>query len=309
MSILLIGATGQLGSELLVELGELGPLVATCRSSRASGVIQHCGVDLAVPDSVRRVVREVRPGIIINAAAYTAVDAAETDSATAYAINETAPRVLAEEATRIAATLLHYSTDYVFNGDSTRPWNEADPVDPLNTYGRSKAAGETAIRASGAAHLIIRTSWLYGRTGRNFVKTMLQKAGTPSELAVVSDQVGSPTSANFVARATRHILTQASVDAALFEKLGGTLHLACSGETSWHGFAAAILDLAAESGLVPTRPRIRPVSSAEFSTPACRPQYSRLDCSKWIDNFGLAPPAWDEELRNRLASVYAGLTG
>jgi dTDP-4-dehydrorhamnose reductase len=305
MSILLIGASGQLGSELLVELGELGPLVATVRSSQATAKIARCGVDLAVPDTVSAVIREVRPRIIVNAAAYTAVDAAESDTATAHAINETAPRVLADEAARLGALLVHYSTDYVFNGNSTRPWNEDDPVDPVNAYGRSKAAGEAAIRASGAAHLIIRTSWLYGRTGRNFVKTMLQMAARQNEIAVVNDQVGSPTSTHFVARATRHILAQAVGDARWFEQFGGTLHVACAGETSWHGFATAIFSQVAELGLPLSRPQLRSVATSDLSTVARRPQYSRLDTSKLVRRFGLVPPSWDEELRNHLASIYA----
>jgi dTDP-4-dehydrorhamnose reductase len=309
MSILLIGAQGQLGSELQAELRDLGPLVATCRSGGATDAIVRSGVDLTVPESIRAVIREVQPRIIVNAAAYTAVDAAESDPTTAYAINETAPGMLADEAARLGALLVHFSTDYVFNGDSTRPWNEEDRIDPVNEYGRSKAAGEAAVRASGAAHLIIRTSWLYGRTGRNFVKTMLQSAARQSEIRVVDDQVGSPTSAHFVARATRHILAQASADAAWFEQFGGTLHVACAGEASWHDFATEIIFEAAELGLLQTRPRVRPVSSSEFAAPARRPRYSRLDTSRLVQRFGLIPPAWDEELRNRLASVYAGQAG
>jgi dTDP-4-dehydrorhamnose reductase len=310
MTTLLIGASGQLGTELLMQLphqsAAWGPVVAACRSPELS---KRCGwrtLDLASADSIRALVREVRPQVIVNAAAYTNVDAAEGDAAAAHAVNALGPGILAEEAKRIGAVLLHYSTDYVFGGRSTRPWREDDPIEPLNEYGKSKAAGEAAIRASGARHLILRTSGLYSPYGRNFVKTMFQLAAQRKELTVVNDQTSSPTSARFVATATCGILAHFAAGPDRLAEQEGTFHVACAGETSWYGFATAVFRHAAELGLATPQPLLKAVTSAEFQAAATRPKYSCLDTGKLSRGFGVLPPHWDEELRQRLPEIAAG---
>lgn len=308
MTILLLGAGGQLGSELRGTLGDLENVVAVGRRGVTSSEgMPQAAIDLADTDALRSLVRQVRPRIIVNAAAYTAVDAAESDVAAAHAINAVAPGVLAEAAAELDAALVHYSTDYVFNDAATRPWREDDPVDPLNTYGRSKAAGEAAIRSSGARHLILRTGWLYGAGGRNFVKTMLRLAARQHNIAVVDDQRGTPTSVRFVAQVTRALFAQAAGDSEWFDARGGTLHVACAGETSWHGFAVAIFDQAVSLGLLPFGPQVRPISSAEYPTPARRPKYSTLDTGKLRETYAIVPPDWLRELHSELPGVYASL--
>ena len=296
--ILLIGKTGQIGWELERTLAQLGPLVVPGRAD----------IDLARPDSIRHRVREIGPKLIVNAAAYTAVDLAESETEAAMAINGTAPGVLAEEAKRLGVPLVHYSTDYVFDGrprrgpdGNARPYVETDEVGPINAYGRSKLAGEQAIRAVAPVHLIFRTSWVYAARGRNFLKTIQRLAAEREELRVVSDQIGSPTWARVVAEATAQILAatwSGSGPGDLSDK-GGLYHFSAAGSTSWYGFAEAIF--AAETAVGNRVPRVEPISTDEYSLPAKRPAYSVLDSGALAQTFGVSLPPWQHQLSLCLA--------
>ncbi|MEW5864655.1 MAG: dTDP-4-dehydrorhamnose reductase [Pseudomonadota bacterium] len=271
MRILLTGAGGQLGRELARRLPALGELVATDRAA----------LDLSDPDAIRRTVRAARPQVIVNAAAYTAVDRAEAEPEAAHAVNATAPAVLAEEARRLGALLVHYSTDYVFDGEKRAPYVEDDPPNPLNVYGRTKLAGEQALRASGARHLILRTSWVYAPHGRNFLLAIARRARAGEPLRVVDDQTGVPTSAAFLAEASVRILAAA-------ERAEGLYHLAPAGSTTWCGFARAIV---ARLGL---EVAVTPISTAEYPAAARRPAYSVLDSSRARAAFDLPAMDWRE---------------
>jgi len=262
------------GWELERTLAPLGEVIATDRST----------LDLSDIDAVRRVVREVKPEIIVNAAAYTAVDRAESEPELAMRINGIAPRVLAEEAKRLGALLLHYSTDYVFDGTKSTPYVESDVPSPINAYGQSKLAGEQAIEASGASHLILRTSWVYGPRGKNFLLTMLRLARERDELHVVNDQRGTPTSAIALASATAQILWRRRAEA------NGLCHLTSAGETTWFGFAEAILERAHPK--LKSVPRLVPITTAEYVTPAKRPANSVLDCSNASRSLGVQLADW-----------------
>lgn len=286
MKILLTGATGQLGRELKRSLACLGEVVAR----------DHGQLDLANPDALRDAVRAMAPMVIVNAAAYTAVDKAETESAAADAINEVAPGILAEEVKRSGALLIHYSTDYVFDGRKPSPYNETDTTAPLSAYGRSKRAGEQAIAAAGARHLILRTSWVYGLHGANFLKTMLRLGRERDELAVVGDQFGAPTWSRHLADVTALILARREIPDGLY-------HLAAAGETSWHGYAEAIFAEAQRAGLLDKSPLVRRIASADFPLPAPRPVNSRLDCAKFRRDFELALPDWRVGLADCLADA------
>ncbi|MEX2150256.1 MAG: dTDP-4-dehydrorhamnose reductase [Steroidobacteraceae bacterium] len=271
MKILLTGATGQVGWELRRTLAPLGEV----RS------LDRFGLDLADAPVIVATVRALQPEVIVNAAAYTAVDKAESEREAAFAVNATAPRVLAEEAKRIGAFLVHYSTDYVFDGEKSTPYIEDDAARPINVYGESKLAGEQAILRSGCRHLVLRTSWVYGPRGRNFYLTMLRLARERPELKVVDDQVGAPTSSLEIARAT----------AALLEKRAqGLYHMAAAGETSWCGFARALLQRA---GIATPVAAIR---TEDYPAPAKRPRNSRLDCSRLRADCGVALAPWEEQL-------------
>ncbi|MCE9553379.1 MAG: dTDP-4-dehydrorhamnose reductase [Planctomycetes bacterium] len=305
-TILLTGANGQLGQELLRSLQPHGRIVAAIRpGSTAPGNCESRQVDLASTSHLRQLVREVCPSLIVNAAAYTAVDAAENDRDTTMAVNGIAPGVLAEEACRLRAALIHFSTDYVFGGTGHRSWREDDAPGPVNFYGQSKLAGEEAIRRAGVVHWILRTSWLYGVGGRNFINTMQRLAAEQSEINVVDDQVGAPTSAAYVADVTSEMIAQAGGGASMCDECSGTFHVACAGETTWHGVATKIFALATELGLGIPIPRIRAIASADYGSAARRPLNSRLDTNRLRRAFGLAPPRWDEELRARLPELYA----
>lgn len=286
MKILLTGAAGQLGRELKRSLACLGELVAC----------DHGQLDLTDADGLRDAVRALAPTAIVNAAAYTAVDKAETESATADAINATAPGILAEEAKRLGAMLIHFSTDYVFDGNKPSPYNETDATAPLSAYGRSKLAGEQAISASGARHLIFRTSWVYGLHGANFMKTMLRLGREREELAVVGDQIGAPTW-------TRHLADITALILARRDAPDGLYHLAAAGETSWHGYAEAIFAEARRVGLLDKSPVVRRITGADYPLPAPRPANSRLDCSKFRRDFELALPDWRIGLADCLADA------
>ena len=281
--ILLTGVNGQVGWELHRSLAPLGQVVAM--DSKA--------LDLTDADAIRAKVREVAPRIIVNPAAYTAVDKAESEPGRARLVNAVAPAVLAEAAGECGAMLVHYSTDYVFDGRKETPYLEDDVTHPLNVYGATKLDGEAAIRASGVRHLILRTSWVYGARGGNFLLTMQRLMQERPELRIVDDQIGAPTWSRMIAEATALILAQCLSPARGADRPEpwGTYHLTCGGETSWYGFAAAI----AELGGYPTR--LTPIPSSDYPTPARRPANSRLDNGKLARVFGLRLPHWREALK------------
>lgn len=276
MRILLTGAGGQVGRELARLLAAHGDVTATERAT----------LDLAQPDAIVSAVRDARPDLVINAGAYTAVDLAEREREAAFAVNATAPRILAEEAKRIGALLIHYSTDYVFDGGATTPYDEDAPTGPLNVYGDSKLAGERAIRASGARALVLRTSWVYGLGGKNFFLTIRRLARERDELRIVADQTGTPNWAFTLAQATVALVAQGLPGLA---ERSGLYHLSCTGFTTWHGFASAIVGDA-------KKPRVTPITSAAYPTPARRPAYGVLATARFRSTFGFALPAWQDAL-------------
>jgi dTDP-4-dehydrorhamnose reductase len=290
--ILLTGANGQVGFELTRMLQGLGVVIALDRS----------GLDLSNPVKIRAVVRELKPTIIINAAAYTAVDRAETELELALRINGDAPGILAEEAKQLGALLIHYSTDYVFDGVKESAYVENDSTNPQNAYGRSKLAGELAVAEVGGAHLILRTSWVYGLRGENFLLTMLRLAAERPELRIVADQYGAPTWSTTVAAMTTHIVAQGLIsccnDADWWHKKSGVYHLTASGSTSWFGFAEAIFELSGRE----LAPKMTAIATADYPMSAKRPANSRLANDKLIDAFALRPPNWRVALGLALAS-------
>ncbi len=293
MKILLFGKTGQVGWELQRSLAPLGQLVAL-----GSGSSEMCG-DLRDADGIAHTVRTIAPDVIVNAAAHTAVDKAESEPELAGALNARAPGILADEALRCGALLVHYSTDYVFDGSGTRPWTETDPTGPLGVYGRTKLEGEEAIRHAGCRHLIFRTSWVYAARGKNFAKTMLKLAAERDRLTVIADQFGAPTGAELLADVTAHALRQArSVPA-----VDGTYHLAAGGETTWHGFATFVCDFARRAGVPLRATAIDPVPTSAFPTPAKRPPNSRLDTSKLRGTFDLRLPHWQNGVERMLTEI------
>jgi dTDP-4-dehydrorhamnose reductase len=284
MRILVLGRSGQVGAALTQSLQGLGELIALDRAQ----------LDLTNPDAIRTTLRELQPQIVINAAAYTAVDAAESDQAMAFQINAVAPRVMAEESERLGAALIHYSTDYVFDGGKQGAWMEDDATAPLSVYGYSKLAGEQAITDVGGTHLILRTSWVYGLHGKNFLLTMLKLAESRDSLAIVDDQIGAPTWALTIADATSAIIRDAGEPAQL-AALSGIYHLCAGGHTSWFGFAQAIFSHAS----VQRKPQLRPITTAEYPTPAQRPHNSILNTDKFRRSFGDLP-TWDDALQTCL---------
>ena len=282
-TILLIGAGGQLGRELAAALPAAGDVVACGRTE----------LDLAEPAAIVRCVREVAPSLIVNAAAYTGVDRAETEHDAAFAINERAPGVLAEEAKRAGAVLIHYSTDYVFDGARTTPYGESAPTHPLSVYGASKLAGERAIAASGAFALTLRTSWVYARHGQNFLVTMQKLATTRSELRVVADQTGVPNWSRALAGATVRLIAQGTNYIA---ERAGLYHLSAQGQATWYEFARAIIG-------DDTHVRVTPISTADYPTPAKRPAYAVLDSTRFAGTFGFALPDWQTLLQQCLRSA------
>jgi len=297
-TILLTGKTGQLGSELNRLLPKLGQVIAP----------ELTDLDLSKPEQILQVMRDTRPQLIVNAAAYTAVDAAETDQVNALAVNAEAPRLLALEAKKLGATLVHYSTDYVFDGSKKAPYVEADSPNPLNFYGRTKLRGDEAIRNSGAAHLIFRASWVYATHGRNFLLTILRLATEREELKIVDDQVGAPTCAFDLAEATTRILAGANSQFILAE-VSDTYHMTAAGQTTWYEFASAILEEAriapqnlswltsATNGRPLLAGRVLPISSAEFHSPTQRPAYSVLSNARLKQAFGVTLPDWRTQLQ------------
>ena len=294
MKILLLGRTGQLGAALAPALATLGEVVA----------LDRAGLDLAKPAAIPAIVAHHRPDVIVNAAAYTAVDRAESEAELAMTINGEAPGALAEAGRRTGAALVHFSTDYVFDGTLDRPYREDDAPHPLNAYGRSKLEGERTVQASGAAALILRTSWLYGAGGVNFLETMLRLGRAREELAVVDDQRGAPTTVQVVADATAAILAQAKRDPTrFFGSKGGLCHLACRGETSWHGFASSIFEEGRRRGLAFAVRTVRPIPTSGYPTPARRPANSRLDLGRLKNRFGVEPLDWRAALGTAMDAV------
>ncbi|CAG0963690.1 dTDP-4-dehydrorhamnose reductase [Burkholderiales bacterium] len=281
-AILVTGAAGQLGCELVHALAPLGEVVGVDRAQ----------LDLADPGAIVATVRRVKPALIVNAGAYTSVDLAEKEPALAEAVNGVAPGVLAEEAKRAGALLVHWSTDYVFDGAAGAPYDEDAPARPLSSYGRSKLAGERAVAASGARALVFRTSWVYGRRGRNFLLTMQRLAAERPEIRVVDDQTGVPNWCRDLARATARL---ASHGLPWLAERGGLYHMSARGSTTWYGFARAILAGVASA-------RVVPITSAEYPTPARRPAYGVLGTARFERTFGFALPDWHTSLAECLAS-------
>ena len=295
MTVLLFGGNGQVGHELRRSLRALGDVVVTTRSGQLPEGARCEVADFDCPDSLAALVQRVAPAIVVNAAAYTAVDKAEDDVDAAFRTNAEAPGVLARACALRDIPFVHYSTDYVFDGQGSRPYREDDPTAPLGVYGASKLAGEDAVRAAGDRHLILRTAWVYGRHGHNFMKTMLRLGADRDELRVVADQVGTPTPAALIADVTAELL-------GLRDAPSGTFHLTPRGETSWHGFAEAILEEALALGLIPRAPKVIPIATSDYPTRARRPGYSRLDIGRLEQVLGRALPEWRTGLRQVLGS-------
>ena len=295
MTVLLFGGNGQVGHELRRSLRALGDVVVTTRSGELPDGARCEVADFDRPDSLAELVERVAPAIVVNAAAYTAVDKAEDDVDAAFRTNAEAPGVLARACALRDIPFVHYSTDYVFDGQGSRPYREDDPTAPLGVYGASKLAGEDAIRAAGGRHLILRTAWVYGQHGHNFMKTMLRLGAERDELRVVADQVGTPTPAALIADVTTELL-------GLRDAPSGTFHLTPRGETSWHGFAEAILEEALARGLIPRAPKVIPIATSDYPTRARRPGYSRLDIGRLEQVLGRALPEWRTGLRQVLGS-------
>lgn len=293
MKILLLGKNGQVGWELQRSLAPLGELVALDFDS-----INFCG-DFTNLTGLAQTVRALAPDVIVNAAAHTAVDKAQSEPELARTINALAPAVLAEEALRLNACLVHYSTDYVFDGRGDQPWLETDSTAPLSVYGSTKLEGEQLIAQSGCKHLIFRTSWVYGARGGNFAKTMLRMAQERDMLKVIDDQIGAPTGADLLSDVTAHAIRAAQANVDLF----GLYHLAASGETSWHGYACFVLDFAKRAGESLKVTAIEPVPSSAFPTPAIRPHNSRLNTIKLQNVFGLKLPDWQLGVSRMLTEV------
>lgn len=293
MKILLLGKSGQVGWELGRSLAPLGELIALDRHST-----DYCG-DLSDLAGLNDTILKINPDIIVNAAAYTAVDKAESDIATATLINAEAPGVMANAAVKIDSLLVHYSTDYVFNGVEGAPWCELDAVSPINAYGKSKFLGECAIINSGCRHLIFRTSWVYAARGHNFIKTMLRLAKDRNELKIINDQCGSPTGADLIADITALVLNQPN------KWIDGIYHLTAGGETTWYEYAQYIFEYARNQGeLLKLKPgAVIPVLSDQFITPAKRPLNSRLDCTKLKEQFSLCLPDWRIGIARTLSEI------
>jgi dTDP-4-dehydrorhamnose reductase len=291
--ILLLGKNGQVGWELQRSLSPLGTLVALDR--------HDAGGDLSQPQAVAERIAQERPQVIVNAAAYTAVDKAESDADLCRTINRTAAQAMAQAAASVGALLVHYSTDYVFNGSGQTPWAEADDTGPLNVYGQTKLEGEQAIVASGCKHLIFRTSWVYGSRGGNFAKTMLRLAQEREQLQVINDQHGAPTGADLIADVSAHAIRATLTNPAL----AGLYHLVASGETTWHGYAAHCIEQARAAGLAIKVPahQVLAVPTSAFPTPAQRPHNSRLSTTKLQQHFGLQLPHWQQGVQRLLQTI------
>ena len=295
MKILLLGRNGQVGWELQRSLAPLGTVIAL--TSRASDNPQGLCGDLRDRAGLAQTMRQVAPDVIVNAGAYTAVDKAQSEPDAAFAINAHGPQTLAQEASRLGAWLVHFSSDYVYDGNGTQPWRESAAGAPLSVYGQSKLAGDLAVAAH-TQHLIVRTSWVYGARGGNFAKTMLRLAKQGTPLKVIDDQIGAPTGADLLADVCAHMLVRARAQ----PDLAGLYHCAAAGQTSWHGYAQFVLAQAAALGqnLQVQASAVQPIGTADYPTAAVRPLNSRLDCQKLCDSFSLHLPFWQQGVRRLL---------
>lgn len=301
MRILLFGANGQVGTELRRSLAPLGDVVATTRSGTLDDGSACEIADFDAPASLPALIERVAPDIVVNAAAYTAVDRAETDRDAAFRANAEAPGRIAEACAKRGARLIHYSTDYVFDGRGTRPYREDDPTGPAGVYGASKLAGEVAIARAGADHLILRTAWIYAAHGKNFLRTMLRLAAEREALRVVADQTGTPTSAALIADVTALTLARPGIS--------GIRHLTASGQTTWHGFAEAIVAGAHARGLLPRAVPVEPITTADYPTPAARPAYSVLDTTRLQSDLHMSFAAWGDTLSATLDALAPAMHG
>jgi dTDP-4-dehydrorhamnose reductase len=292
--ILLTGVSGQVGGALREPLGAIGTVVALDRSQ----------LDLSLPETIPNVLSDVAPELIVNPAAYTAVDRAEGEAEIAHRVNAEAPRQIAVWAAARGIPLVHFSTDYVFDGSGERPWREQDPTGPLSVYGASKVAGEVAIREAQGPHLILRTSWVYAAQGANFLTTIAHLAHQRRELRIVADQIGAPTPARTIARIVTAIVEQCRSDLqARFADAGGIVNVATSGETSWHDFATAIIDQLKARGNELLVETIVPIRTQDYPARARRPHNSRLDLTCLSQHFGIIPPSWEEALDEELGGI------
>ena len=296
MRVLLLGANGQVGRELRRSLAASGDVVAATRHGALEGGARCEIADFDLPESLPALIERIAPDIVVNAAAYTAVDRAESDREAAFRANAEAPARIAAACAAREALLVHYSTDYVFDGSGTRPYREDDPTAPLGVYGASKLAGEQAIRDSEARHLIFRTAWVYAAHGHNFMRTMLRLAAERDELRVVADQIGTPTPAALIADVTATALARAPA-------VSGLWHLTAAGRTSWHGFAEAIVAGAHARGLIARVPRVTPIATADYPSPAKRPAWSVLDTTRLRTGFGVDLPPWPDAMAGVLDTI------
>ena len=294
MNILLFGKTGQVGWELQRSLAPLGNLIAVDVHSS-----EYCG-DFSNPEGVAETVRRIKPDVIVNAAAHTAVDKAESEAEFAQLLNATSVEAIAKEASKIGAWVVHYSTDYVFPGNGEEAWRETDATAPLNVYGETKLAGEKALQANCARHLIFRTSWVYAGKGNNFAKTMLRFAKERTEMSVINDQFGAPTGAELLADCTAHAIRVALKQ----PDVAGLYHLVASGVTTWHDYAALVFDEARKAGIELAITTLNAVPTSAYPTPACRPNNSRLNTDKFQQNFDLVLPAWETGVKRMLAELF-----
>jgi len=296
MTVLVFGGNGQVGQELLRALAPLGAVVATTRSGKLADGSACVVADFDAPESLPALLDRLQPSVVVNAAAYTAVDKAEQEPEAAFRANAQAPGVIAQWCAAHNVPMVHYSTDYVFDGQGTTPYAEDHVTAPLGVYGSSKRDGEDAVRAACGRHLIFRTAWVYASHGSNFLRTMLRVGAERDELRVVADQIGTPTPAALIADVTAQALQHPG-------QLSGTWHLTASGQTSWHGFAEAIFAEAFAAGVLAKAPNVQAISSEQYPTPAKRPAWSVLDNRKLQQDFGISLPAWREGLRDVIAEI------
>jgi len=299
MTVLVLGGNGQVGQELLRALAPLGPVVATTRSGRLPDGSPCETADFGQPGSLPALLDRVQPSVVVNAAAYTAVDRAEQDIEAAFAANAQAPGVIARWCQAQGVPFVHYSTDYVFDGEGSAPYREDEPTAPLGVYGTSKRDGEDAVRAAGGRHLIFRTAWVYAEHGANFLRTMLRLGAERDHLRVVADQIGTPTPAALIADVTALALQHPA-------SLSGTWHLTASGQTSWHGFAEAIFAEALATGVLHRVPVVEAIPGAEYPTPARRPAWSVLDNRALQQALGIVLPPWQDGLKQVMAAIARG---
>lgn len=294
MNILLFGKTGQVGWELQRALAPLGNLIAVDVHSG-----EYCG-DFSNPEGIAETVRRIKPDVIVNAAAHTAVDKAESEPEFARLLNATSVEAIAKEAEKIGAWVVHYSTDYVFPGNGEKPWLETDATAPLNVYGETKLAGEKALQENCARHLIFRTSWVYAGKGNNFAKTMLRFAKERTEMSVINDQFGAPTGAELLADCTAHAIRVAMKQ----PEVAGLYHLVASGVTTWHDYAALVFDEARKAGIELAIAKLNAVPTSAYPTPARRPNNSRLNTEKFQQNFDLVLPEWQTGVKRMLSELF-----